>query len=39
MTWMDAYVIFGIPAIVVTLAYAAVRLNEWNIDRHRPPAE
>ncbi|GJD82571.1 hypothetical protein HPGCJGGD_0429 [Methylobacterium haplocladii] len=39
MTWMDIYVIFGIPAVVLTIACAAVRLNEWDIDRHRPPAE
>ena len=39
MTAMDVYVIFGIPAVVVALAYAAVRLNEWDLDRRKPPAE
>jgi len=39
MTWMDIYVIFGIPAIVLTLAYGAVRLNEWDLDRRHPPGE
>ena len=39
MTWTDAYVIFGIPAIVVTLAYIAVRLHEWDLKRDPPPGE
>ena len=39
MSWMDAYVIFGIPAIVLTLAYGAMRLHEWDLDRRQPPGE
>lgn len=35
MTNTDLFVTFGIPAIAVTLAYAAVRANEWAIRRDR----
>lgn len=35
MTYTDAFVIFGIPAIAIAIAYAAVRANEWSLGRDR----
>jgi hypothetical protein len=39
MTFLEGYVLFGIPLLALGLAYAAVRLNEWDLDRRRPPGE
>ncbi len=38
------FVSFGMPAIIAIIAYIAVRLHEWDLDRrqkhkHRQPGE
>ena len=39
MTFLEGYVLFGIPALALGLAYLAMRLHEWDLDRHQPPGE
>jgi len=39
MPLLQAYVLFGIPLLALTLAHAAMRLHDWDLDRHRPPGE
>ncbi len=42
MTSEWLFVSFGIPAIIAIIAYVAVRLHEWDLDRkhkHRKPGE
>ncbi len=36
------FISLGLPAIIATIAYTAVRLHEWDLDRkhkHRQPGE
>ncbi|WP_280952610.1 hypothetical protein [Neorhizobium alkalisoli] len=42
MTGEWLFVSFGLPAIIAVIAYTAVRLHEWDLDRkhkHRHPGE